>query len=207
MDGEIVSKDLPDSYFYVIPGEGHGATVDSPCALNIAMDFIKDPSREPNHTCLDDLSFGFFTPYDGKQPVAVVPLTEPSMRLKGVVPDGWKKQLPYTAYYRRAYLFDPTMVEFMSYAAPKNITVSYLQASFESSGFDETPTKTDSYSANGLDWTIYGSKFNGEPVVLALAEVNASRTIALAMVVSAPERDAYYHGLFLPMLDKLLPIQ
>jgi len=204
--GQMVSGDLPNSHFYVIPGMGHGATVGNECSLSIVMNFLKDPSQTPNSTCLDQLqSFEFFLPFDGDQPVKVVSITEHTARVKGAVPVGWKKEISSNTYHRRAYLFDPTLVGFGSFYAPEDYVIDMLMVSFESSGFDETPTKIGSHPANGLEWTIYRTKYNGEPVMLALAQVSNRFTIALYMVVSAPEQQAFYNGLFLPMLDKLVP--
>ncbi len=204
--GQMVSDDLTNDYFYIIPGMGHGATVDNDCSLSIVKDFLKDPSHAPDSACLDQLqSFEFFLPYDGDQPVEVVPITEHTVRMKGVVPVGWKKQISSNSYHRRAYLFDPTFVGFESFPAPEYLVVDVLTDSFENSGFDETPTKIGSHSANELEWTIYRSKFNGEPVLLALAQISSRRTLALFMVVSAPEQQAFYKGLFIPMLDQLIP--
>jgi pimeloyl-ACP methyl ester carboxylesterase len=203
--GQMVSDDLPNDHFFIIPGMGHGATVNE-CSLSIVKNFLLDPSHEPDSSCLEQLqSFEFFLPYDGIQPVKVVPITEHTMRVKGVVPLGWKKEISSSTYHRRAYLFDPTFVGFGSFYAPENYVIDTMMVSFESSGFDETPTRIGSHSANGLEWTIYRTKFNGEPVLLALAQVNNRFTIALFMVVSAPEQQAFYNGLFLPMLDQLVP--
>jgi pimeloyl-ACP methyl ester carboxylesterase len=204
--GQMVSDDLPNDYFYIIPGMGHGATVNNDCSLSIVMEFLKDPSQKPDSGCLDQLqSFEFFLPYDGVQPVAVIPITEHTVRMKGVVPVGWKKQISSNTYHRQAYLFDPTLVGFESFPAPESLVVDVLTQSFENSGFDETPAKIGSHSANDLEWTIYRTKFNGEPVLLALAQMSNRRTLALFMVVSAPEQQAFYKGLFLPMLDQLVP--
>jgi len=59
-------------------------------------------------------------------------------------------------------------------------------------------------AANGLNWTIYSTRFNGEPVFLALAETGRARTVIVAMVVSAPEKESAYAGWFLPVLDGLV---
>lgn len=202
---EMVSNDLPRDYFYVIPGMGHGATVGNECAVTIVKNFLRNPEQAPDSRCLASLaSFEFFLPYDG-QPVTFVPMVEMPLRLKGIVPQGWRKETVDSIYYRRAYLFDPTLAMFGSWAAPKEQSFQAISASFIYSGFDELPKQIDSRSTNGLNWTIYSSKFNGEPVFLALAEVGRYRTLILAMVVSAPERDPSYNGLFLPMLDGLVP--
>jgi hypothetical protein len=135
--------------------------------------------------------------------VEVVAVNSASLHWKGIVPAGWKKEIVQPTYARHAYLFDPTLVNVQSFPGSKSSVLAALSSSFESSGFEETPRKTGSRSANGLTWTIYQSKFNGEPVSVALAQVSSRRTLALIMVVSAPERDAFYKGLFIPMLDAL----
>jgi hypothetical protein len=203
--GEMVAADLPNSHFYIIPGMGHGATVGNACSFKITMDFLNDPTKEPDSSCLEEIAFEFFLPYDGSQPVAVVPINDPSQQLKGVVPTGWKKDFHKPIYSRHAYLFDPTFVDYESFPGSKEESIAVLTYGFASSGFDEAPKKIDSHSANGLDWTIYGSKYNGEPVIIALAEISPSQTLGVIMVVSAPERDAYYNGLFIPILDAYAP--
>jgi hypothetical protein len=202
----MVSDNLPNDHFYVIPGMGHGATVNNECSLSIVKSFLKDPTHEPESECLDHLqAFEFFLPYDGIQPIELMPVIERIVHVKGAVPVGWKKRLSSYTYHRDAYLFDPTLVGFDSFPAPEPQVISVLSESFEDSGFDETPAKIGSYSANGLSWKIYRTKWNGEPALLALAQLNSRRTLALFMVVSAPEQQAFYKGLFLPMLDQLVP--
>jgi pimeloyl-ACP methyl ester carboxylesterase len=201
---EMVSNDLPDNYFYVIPGMGHAATVGNSCALDIVKGFLRDPSVKPDIRCLDALqAFEFFLPYDGR-PVTFVPIIEQPQRLKGLVPQGWRKETIESIYYRRAYLFDPTQALFGALPYSGEQAFQAISKSFANSGFDETPKKIGAREANGLAWTIYSSKFNGEPVFLALAETSRFRTLLLVMVVSAPEKDASYNGLFLPMVDGLL---
>jgi pimeloyl-ACP methyl ester carboxylesterase len=204
--GEMVAANLPDSHFYVIPGMGHGATVGNECSYQITMAFLNDPTRKPDSNCLDqEANFEFFLPYAGEVPIAVVPINDPSGRLKGVVPAGWKKNIRYPIYYRHAYLFDPTFVDYESFPGTKEQSISFLARSFVNSGFDETPRKTGAHSANGLNWTIYSSKYNGEPVMVALAEVSRGQTLGIIMVVSAPEREAFYKGLFIPILEAYAP--
>lgn len=203
--GEMVAADLPESHFYVIPGMGHGATVGNACADQITMEFLSDPTKSPDSTCIDQANFEFFLPYDGEQPIAVAPIFDPSGRLKGVVPAGWKKDIRYPIYYRRAYLFDPTFIDYESIPGDKDTILRYLTYAFVSSGFDETPRKTSSHHANALDWTVYDTKYNGQPVTVALAEVSHGQTLGIIMVTSAPERDAFYKGLLIPILDSFSP--
>ena len=204
--GEMVAADLPNRYFYVIPGMGHGATIGNACASTIMMAFLAAPEKTPDSTCLTSKPFEFFLPYDGKEPVTLVELIDSVNGVQGLIPAGWKKNIADGSYARHAYLFDVTQVQATAYRAAKSAVLEELKTSFQKSGFSGTPKVMDMHSANGLAWTIYATKFNGEPVIVALASTNTSRTMVLVMVVSAPEREAFYNGLFIPMLDALVPL-
>jgi len=48
---ERVSKTLPNSYFFKIPGVGHGAADSDHCASKIAASFLKNPAVKPQLKC------------------------------------------------------------------------------------------------------------------------------------------------------------
>jgi pimeloyl-ACP methyl ester carboxylesterase len=204
--GEMVANDLPKHYFYTIPGMGHGATVGNACAAKIMLAFLNAPGNEPNTSCLTAKPFAFFLPYDGKQPIAVSESSDTVNGVQGVTPDGWKKKLPDGIYMRHAYLFDVTQVQATAYNSTKKIVLEQLEKSFQKEGLSETPRVIDTRVVNKLTWTVYATKFNGEPVIMALAQTSTGRTMVLTMVVSAAERDAFYNGLFIPMLNAMLPL-
>ena len=45
---------LTNSFFYEIPGIGHGAMRGDECALEIALQFLDDPAGEPDSSCLGE---------------------------------------------------------------------------------------------------------------------------------------------------------
>ena len=47
-----IADSLSNSYFYEIPGIGHGAMRGDACALEIALQFLDDPDSEPDSSCL-----------------------------------------------------------------------------------------------------------------------------------------------------------
>jgi pimeloyl-ACP methyl ester carboxylesterase len=49
-----VADALSNSYFFEIPGIGHGAMRGDECALDIALQFLDDPSSEPDASCLQE---------------------------------------------------------------------------------------------------------------------------------------------------------
>jgi len=205
--GQQVAAELPDNYFYIIPGMGHGATVGNDCSSAIMMEFLKDPTTAPDSSCLKSQNFDFFIPYDGKTPIDLVPLLDTAHGLQGVVPARWRKAIISTTYYRHAYLFDPTLVDFEAFAGSKVAALNAITANFEGNHLQGVPARMGTRSAHGLDWSIYQAKFNGEPILIGLAQTAGNRTIVLIMVVSAPELDAFYARLFNPLLDALVSLR
>ncbi len=206
LTGEMVAADLPNRYFYVIPGMGHGATVDNACSSAIMLAFLKTPEKAPDSTCLTANPFEFFLSYDGSTPIDLVEFNDSVYGVRGLAPAGWKKDLAEGFYGRHAYLFDVTQIQASAASAPKSMVLAELKSNFEKSGVIGTPEVVDTRSANGYAWTVYGTKLNGEPIFIALAQAE-DRTLILIMVVSAPEREAFYNGLFIPMLNALLPAE
>jgi pimeloyl-ACP methyl ester carboxylesterase len=49
---QLVASTLSDSFFYEIPGIGHGAMRGSECALEIGLQFLDDPTIEPDDSCI-----------------------------------------------------------------------------------------------------------------------------------------------------------
>jgi len=48
-----VAETLSVHYKYVFPSNGHGAFFDDPCATSIARQFLNDPQKSPDATCLE----------------------------------------------------------------------------------------------------------------------------------------------------------
>jgi len=53
---QAAAENLSRSYFYQLPYFGHAVQDQSSCANQLAADFIQDPTREPDTTCLQNLS-------------------------------------------------------------------------------------------------------------------------------------------------------
>src|SRR5258706_7283167 len=106
------------------------------------------------------------------------------MGVEGLIPAKWRKEILHSTYYRRAYLFDPTLVDFESIAASKAQALAAMTDSFQASGLDETPVKIDTRSMNGLSWAMYQSKYNCETGIIWLAQVSRHQTLVLVIVVS-----------------------
>ena len=53
---QAAAENLPNSHFYLLPHFGHAVQDQSNCANQLAVDFIRNPSHEPNTTCMQNLS-------------------------------------------------------------------------------------------------------------------------------------------------------
>ncbi|MGD8793488.1 MAG: alpha/beta hydrolase, partial [Anaerolineae bacterium] len=53
--GQLAAETLSNSFFYEFPGLGHGVMDSNRCALQIGLQFLDDPTLEPDTSCLDNL--------------------------------------------------------------------------------------------------------------------------------------------------------
>ncbi len=198
--GKQVAGKLSNSFYFEFPDLGHVPTSadSSGCAMQVALDFLKNPIREPDRTCLNRKSgVKFHVPYTG----------EPAIELKrrqtfGVtlnVPDEWIYDNGFFVRYTSP--FDITQVG----AFRMFITVQELKDYFSSSaygyrGLDGAPVEAGIRQANGLTWKLYYAASNGRPVDVAAVEVG-STSLVIIMFSHPDEHDALYRTVFLPMVD------
>ena len=52
----LAAETLSNSFFYELRGIGHGAIRSNACALEIGLQFLDDPTTEPDTSCIDALS-------------------------------------------------------------------------------------------------------------------------------------------------------
>lgn len=61
--GQHAAETLSNSYYYLYPGVGHGASTTG-CAREMMIAFIKDPRRGPDSSCIEDMiGINFITPF------------------------------------------------------------------------------------------------------------------------------------------------
>jgi len=54
--GQLAAETLSNSFFYEFPNLGHGVMDSNRCALQIGLQFLDEPTTEPDASCLEDLS-------------------------------------------------------------------------------------------------------------------------------------------------------
>lgn len=55
----LAARTLPRSYFFEVPGVGHGPGFSSACARRLVAAFFDDPTRAPDRSCLQDPALPF----------------------------------------------------------------------------------------------------------------------------------------------------
>ncbi|MEM8859151.1 MAG: hypothetical protein AAGD96_12565, partial [Chloroflexota bacterium] len=53
--GESLQHSLSNSYFVVVPELAHGIFNHDSCTQGIGLDFVDNPSAEPNSGCIDEI--------------------------------------------------------------------------------------------------------------------------------------------------------
>ena len=198
--GKQVAQNLANSFYFEFPNAGHVPSLDDPegCAMQVTLEFIKNPLIEPNRTCLDEIeAVDYLVPYTG----------EPAIELETVNTFGVKVKMPKDWYYDEGFFvrfsspFDITQVA----ALRTLISVQELKDYFSSSiygyrGLDGAPTEAGVLQMNGLMWKLYFATSNGRPVDIAAAET-AGTSLIVIMFTHPDEHDAFYRTLFLPMIE------
>jgi pimeloyl-ACP methyl ester carboxylesterase len=54
--GQLAAETLSNHFFYEFPGLGHGIMRSNECGLEIGLQFIEDPTSEPDASCIDELA-------------------------------------------------------------------------------------------------------------------------------------------------------
>jgi pimeloyl-ACP methyl ester carboxylesterase len=53
--GESTASALENAYFYTFPHTGHGVMRSTACGLSIGLEFLEDPTKEPDAACIDEM--------------------------------------------------------------------------------------------------------------------------------------------------------
>lgn len=228
---DTVQETLPNSFSYELPGGGHGVSIDGGCSTDITLQFIQNPTQEPDTSCIADIEFEFVivdlpgidelieqfeagqTPQGGQDQVAtqdeplnadalnLVPFSDGELGISGVQPEGWDR-VDNVVF---ALVAGGNQYQ-LAYRVPEDGLTGYLQRIVLEDGFygyEALPAPVAFYEVNGRTWKIYDIE-NAEQGVysqFAITEVDGQAYIIGMVAGSAEERDALYDPLFLPAID------
>lgn len=94
-NGDVVADLLSHSFSYTFPGVGHGALRSGACALSIMQDFLDDPAREPDASCMEMFTLTFAPSLDVFA-ITLEPVTVAEYGIRTVIPQGWTEMEPGT---------------------------------------------------------------------------------------------------------------
>lgn len=202
--GERVGEQFSRSYYFEFPGIGHGASVSGDCPLAITMDFVADPTAEPDAACIADMGApDFVTPGDALAvaDVELVEYTSDLFGISGLRPADWEELSPGT-FARGASALDQTVI--IQQATPPGVgTETLLTLLAGQLGLEEVPTQTGEYEdANGRIWSLYQSAFQSFPIVMAFYEDDGGLFLVL-LISEADQTEALYNAVFTPALDAI----
>ncbi len=173
---ELAAAHLPNSYVFEFAGVGHNPVGGSSCARSMVADFLANPDKSPDASCMTDSAISFVVPTDydltAREPVY---LEELDVSLQ--VPQGW------------------TQVEPGVFASPdyrQVLTIISLNSDVET--FVENNELTgplDEIEVNGRIWTFYefqpsNPDANGVDA-LTVAEDGTVYDVAVVMLVEQRE--------------------
>ena len=196
-----VAAHLSHSYYFEFPNLGHTptATDSSGCAMSIALQFLDNPSTEPDRSCLNKLKNpGFIVPYVGSPALTLKTATIDGINID--IPQGWQKD--NAGFYDRGNsLFDTTEVGLLKVpTSTSNIEKLFSLQAYGYLGLDSPLTLAGQRNANGFNWKLYTSSSYGRPVDIAMVDDGKS-SILIIQFCNKDEHDALYQTVFLPMVD------
>jgi pimeloyl-ACP methyl ester carboxylesterase len=199
--GRQAAENLANSFYFDFPNQGHVPTVsdDSGCAMQIALEFLKNPLIEPSRDCMTQLPpVKFLVPYTGNPAIELERQNFNGVSL--TVPPDWS-YVDNGFLWRGSSSFDITQVT--AFRAPISVEdlVDYFSSSINGyRGFDGAPSPAGTRQANGHSWTLYYTTSNGRPVDVAAVDDGGS-SLVIVMFSHPDEHDALYRAVFLPMVD------
>ncbi|MDX1991707.1 MAG: alpha/beta fold hydrolase [bacterium] len=202
---ELAAESLSNSYVYELPGLGHVESPTQACPTSIILDFLADPTTEPDASCIAEMPTTDFL-IGGETveapPVTLVEFASDQFGITGLIPEGWTEAGP-GVYARGSSATDTTAL--IIQAAP-GASADILSGLLPALGIAETPESTGTREANGLTWTLYEVEVQGIPVRIALADADGLAIIALIQGAAA-EIDSLVETVFYPVIDSLVPAQ
>jgi pimeloyl-ACP methyl ester carboxylesterase len=201
--GLQIAKNLSRSYYFEFSNLGHTPTAadTSGCAMDMAVEFLNDPTTEPDHACMNQLEqVKFLVPFTGSPELFLQRKT-----IKGIlvnVPENWI-DLEDGFFLRGNSSLDFTQIGILQ----AKVSAAELKDWFSLGasgyrGLDTAPVNAGQRESNGLTWVLYTATSNSRPVDIAMADYGVNSLVVM-MFSHIDERDALYRAAFLPMVDSV----
>jgi pimeloyl-ACP methyl ester carboxylesterase len=199
--GQLVSGYLNNSYYFEFPGVGHDVLTNE-CAREIAGDFIANPYRAPNTSCINEMpGVVFDVPSDGTE-LMLETYTDEARGFQGVIPVGWQELQPGNLA-RGKTAIDPAY--FVLEGQP-GTAANLLADVLTQLGIDPELGPISREVVGRFTWDFYNFELGGNPVDLSLAE-EGSKAYFILLISPPDEHETLYEELFLPAMEAMAPLR
>lgn len=193
--GVLAATTLPNSYYFEIPGVGHGATVADDCPLDIMRQFLDSPGVPPNGRCITDMEPLEFVVFDTS--INLVAFTDEARGVSGVRPENWLELTP--GFYLRETMSNEAL---LAYEIVPDVDSAYLLRTVaQEFEIYVAPDAIETRAANGFMWQVYEFRTGETMLAVALAERERT-TFAVILGAQRFEYDDLYARVFTPALDQ-----
>ncbi len=200
--GEHVASGLESASFFLYPGVGHAALTE-PCAQQMALEFMDDPTVVPDAGCIADMEPPTFV-VEGIGDVALTEFSydEGFLHGSGVRPESWDDQ-GSGAFGRGITILDQTaIVQQVVDGVPASLVLPQLITLL---GGDSGADPSDERSLGGRDWEIHTFEIPGAIADLALAEDGDTTFVVVLVSNNATDRSALVDAVLDPVLEAIGP--
>ncbi|MFN8373034.1 MAG: alpha/beta hydrolase [Anaerolineae bacterium] len=198
-NGELAAETLENSFVFVIPGEGHGASLSSDeCVQGLVSEFLSSPEDEPDGSCLEDIEVTFDIPVTE---VTLEDYSNGDLGINAVIPRGWEE-------VDSGFIVAPTTGSTVLWylATPDSVLPNIMEYLTEST---DIPEVFDTVSAGRIDWTIYRfdvTAFRGFGTVAeGENRRNGDHYYIIVIAGTRTEDTLLYDELLLPAIDAFEP--
>ncbi len=199
---ERAAQGLSRSYYYELPGAGHGASLAGACPQGLVMQFWADPTTAPNAGCIGDMGVVFAVPADAAAaapPPTLVETDVPLYNVRLLLPAGWTEIAP-GAYGRMENGLDQTALAVIS--MPGSLDTDAFIGLVAGALGAQDPQRLRDVAAGGREWALYAVTVQGFPARMALAQAEG-RVFVLLLLAGEAEIDALTESVLLPAIESL----
>ncbi|MBI5029777.1 MAG: alpha/beta fold hydrolase [Chloroflexi bacterium] len=201
--GELVAKNLRNSYVYTFPNAGHNVITTVECGRQVARAFYDNPNSAPQVACTAKMS-GVVFDVPGEAPkLTLKPYSDPKRGFSGVVPEGWKGSDPSNAM-RGSSALD---VAYFVLEAQRTTAAGMFNDLMSQLRVDPLPKPINRAKVGNFTWDFYTFQRQGKyPADLVIAE-DGKQAYFVYMVSSKEEHDALYEQLFIPAVKAMMSLE
>ena len=175
---ERAAETLSNSYLYIYPGLGHGASIAEDCPTSMMAAFISDPTTAPDDGCIAEMTgVEFITPDTPTPEVTLVEQDVLTLSQPALVPADWVEAQPGTFARAQTGLDQTALIYLNLPIGGRDFLVTSLAAGFGSA----PPELLEELSLSTGDWATYEVTVLGFPARLIVRTRDGAGDVVLLL--------------------------